>query len=64
MRYGVVLFTSDRGIAPARAAQAAEAAGFDCFYVPQHTHIPVRREAMHPGTGGSNCHPGTAISRS
>jgi probable F420-dependent oxidoreductase len=51
MRYGVVLFTSDRGITPARAAQAAEAAGFDCFYVPEHTHIPVRRDALHPGTG-------------
>lgn len=51
MRYGVVLFTSDRGITPARAAQAAEAAGFDCFYVPEHTHIPVRREAPHPRTG-------------
>jgi probable F420-dependent oxidoreductase len=51
MRFGVVLFTSDRGITPARAAQAAEAAGFDTFYVPEHTHIPVRREALHPGTG-------------
>src|SRR5258708_18933954 len=51
MRHGVVLFTSDRGITPARAAQAAEAAGFDCFYVPEHTHIPVRRDALHPGTG-------------
>jgi probable F420-dependent oxidoreductase len=53
VRYGVVLFTSDRGITPARAAQAAEALGFDCFYVPEHTHIPVRREAPHPRTGGS-----------
>jgi probable F420-dependent oxidoreductase len=51
MRYGVVLFTSDRGITPARAAQAAEAAGFDRFYVPEHTHIPVRRQAPHPRTG-------------
>ena len=51
MRHGVVLFTSDRGITPARAAQAAEEAGFDCFYVPEHTHIPVRRDAMHPRTG-------------
>jgi probable F420-dependent oxidoreductase len=51
VRYGVVLFTSDRGITPARAAQAAEAAGFDCFYVPEHTHIPVRRDALHPRTG-------------
>jgi probable F420-dependent oxidoreductase len=51
MRFGVVLFTSDRGITPAHAAQAAEAAGFDCFYVPEHTHIPVRRDALHPRTG-------------
>jgi probable F420-dependent oxidoreductase len=51
MRYGVVLFTSDRGITPARAALAAEAAGFDRFYVPEHTHIPVRRQAPHPRTG-------------
>ena len=51
LRYGVVLFTSDRGITPASAAQAAEAAGFDCFYVPEHTHIPARRDALHPRTG-------------
>jgi probable F420-dependent oxidoreductase len=51
MRHGVVLFTSDRGITPARAAQAAEEAGFDCFYVPEHTHIPARRQAPHPRTG-------------
>jgi probable F420-dependent oxidoreductase len=51
MRFGVVLFTSDRGITPAAAAAAAEAVGFDCFYVPEHTHIPVRRDALHPRTG-------------
>lgn len=51
MRHGIVLFTSDRGITPARAAIAAEEAGFDTFYVPEHTHIPVKREAAHPGTG-------------
>lgn len=51
MRFGVTLFTSDRGITPAAAAQAAEAAGFDSFYVPEHTHIPTRRDAAHPQTG-------------
>ena len=51
MRHGIVLFASDRGITPAAAAQASEEAGFDTFYVPEHTHIPVRREAAHPGTG-------------
>ena len=51
MRHGIVLFTSDRGITPARAARAAEERGFDAFYVPEHTHIPVKREAPHPRTG-------------
>ncbi|HSJ21755.1 MAG TPA: LLM class F420-dependent oxidoreductase [Nocardioidaceae bacterium] len=51
MRHGIVLFTSDRGITPATAARAAEDCGFDTFYVPEHTHIPVKREAAHPGTG-------------
>jgi probable F420-dependent oxidoreductase len=51
MRHGVVLFASDRGITPAEAARTAEDHGFDTFYVPEHTHIPVRRDAAHPGTG-------------
>ncbi len=53
MRYGVVLFTSDRGITPAAAARAAEDVGLDSFYVPEHTHIPVRRDAAHPATGSA-----------
>ncbi len=53
MRNGIVLFTSDRGIAPARLAVAAEERGFDSIYVPEHTHIPVRRDALHP-TGGED----------
>src|SRR5260370_27727845 len=53
MRHGIVLFSSDRGITPAQAAKAAEERGFDTFYVPEHTHIPVRREAPHPRTGGA-----------
>src|SRR5690606_28033555 len=48
---GIVLFTSDRGITPAAAARAAEDNGFHSFFVPEHTHIPVKREAAHPGTG-------------
>ena len=53
MDYGLVLFTSDRGISPDIAAKAAEDGGFSTFYVPEHTHIPVKREAAHPGTGGA-----------
>ena len=51
MRYAISLFTSDRGITPATAAQAVEKCGFDAFYVPEHTHIPVNRASNHPGTG-------------
>jgi len=51
VRHGIVLFTSDRGITPAQAAAAGERLGFDTFYVPEHTHIPVKRTAAHPGTG-------------
>ncbi|MBO0855966.1 MAG: LLM class F420-dependent oxidoreductase [Nocardia sp.] len=54
MRFGIVLFTSDRGITPAAAAAAAEERGFDSFFVPEHTHIPVKREAAHPTTGDSS----------
>jgi alkanesulfonate monooxygenase SsuD/methylene tetrahydromethanopterin reductase-like flavin-dependent oxidoreductase (luciferase family) len=48
MDYGLVLFTSDRGITPAAAAKLADDHGFHTFYVPEHTHIPVKREAAHP----------------
>lgn len=51
MRFGLVLFTSDRGIRPAVAAKAAEDSGFSTFYVPEHTHIPTSRETAHPATG-------------
>ncbi|GAB2717857.1 LLM class F420-dependent oxidoreductase [Nocardia thraciensis] len=54
MRFGIVLFTSDRGITPAAAAKAAEERGFASFFVPEHTHIPVKREAAHPTTGDAS----------
>ncbi|MGV9413757.1 LLM class F420-dependent oxidoreductase [Nocardia sp. NPDC003693] len=53
MRYGIVQFTSDRGMTPAVLAKAAEERGFRSFFVPEHTHIPVKREAAHPLTGGA-----------
>ncbi len=51
MDHGLVLFTSDRGITPAAAARLADDHGFATFYVPEHTHIPVKRTAAHPTTG-------------
>jgi probable F420-dependent oxidoreductase len=54
MRFGITLFTSDRGIQPAAAARAAEEHGFHTFYVPEHTHIPTSRETIHPATGDAS----------
>ncbi len=54
MDFGVVLFTSDRGIQPADAAAAAEHNGFTTFYVPEHSHIPTKRAVAHPTTGDSS----------
>ena len=51
MRFGITLFTSDRGIRPSVAAAAAEEHGFASFYVPEHTHIPASRDTAHPATG-------------
>jgi probable F420-dependent oxidoreductase len=54
MRFGITLFTSDRGITPAVAAAAAEEQGFTSFYVPEHTHIPASRDTAHPATGDAS----------
>ncbi|TWS19452.1 TIGR03619 family F420-dependent LLM class oxidoreductase [Tsukamurella asaccharolytica] len=50
-RVGIVQFTSDRGLPPQRLAPLIEAAGFASYFVPEHGHIPTRRDAAHPGTG-------------
>ncbi len=53
MDYGLVLFTSDRGITPAAAAKVTDDHGFTTLlydYMPEHTHIPMKREAAHPTT--------------
>ena len=64
MQFGLTLFTSDRGIRPTVAAATAERCGFTSFYVPEHTHIPIRRDAAHPGTGGLNCPTSGTVARS
>ncbi|MBA4022337.1 MAG: TIGR03619 family F420-dependent LLM class oxidoreductase [Gordonia sp.] len=54
MDYGIVQFTSDRGLAPAILAPLVEQAGFDAYFVPEHSHIPTKRDAAHPQTGDSS----------
>lgn len=51
MDFGIVQFTSDRGLKPHILAPLIENAGFASYYVPEHGHIPTRRDAAHPQTG-------------
>ena len=41
MRIGVTAALSDRTLAPAAFARAAEERGYDSMYLPEHTHMPV-----------------------
>ncbi|MFW0783894.1 LLM class F420-dependent oxidoreductase [Gordonia sp. CPCC 206044] len=54
MEFGIVQFTSDRGLKPHVLAPLIEEAGFASYFVPEHGHIPTRRDAAHPGTGDSS----------
>lgn len=54
MEFGIVQFTSDRGLKPQVLAPLIEQAGFASYFVPEHGHIPTRRDAAHPGTGDSS----------
>ena len=45
MRLGITAFLTDRDMAPADLARAAEERGFHSLYVPEHTHLPVRDDA-------------------
>jgi probable F420-dependent oxidoreductase len=44
VRLGVTCFLTDRDMAPADLARAAEERGFVSLYLPEHTHLPVRAD--------------------
>ncbi|MDQ3107615.1 MAG: LLM class F420-dependent oxidoreductase [Actinomycetota bacterium] len=48
MKLGIGIFPTDRSISPVELAVAAEDAGFESFWVPEHTHIPLG-ETSFPG---------------
>lgn len=48
MRLGIGIFPTDKSISPVELARAAEDEGFESFWVPEHTHIPLT-EAAFPG---------------
>ena len=44
VRLGVTCFLTDRDMAPAELAGAAESRGFTSLYLPEHTHLPVKAD--------------------
>ena len=55
MRLGITAFLTDRAMAPADLARAAEERGFHSLYLPEHTHLPVRADhAAGAGRGGAS----------
>ena len=48
MRIGITIFATDGTWATHEVAAAAEGMGFDSFYLPEHTHIPISRRTPPP----------------
>ncbi len=53
MEIGLAMFPTDRAIQPAELAQAAEAAGFESLWFPEHSHIPTSRVTPWGGRQGA-----------
>lgn len=51
MKFGIAIFATDRSIGVAELVREVEARGFESFWVPEHTHIPVSRLSPYPGGG-------------
>lgn len=51
MLVGLSFFASDLSSDIREVARAAEGAGFESLYVPEHTHIPVSRQTPYPAGG-------------
>jgi probable F420-dependent oxidoreductase len=51
MKFGIAIFPTDQSISPVELARAAEGDGFESFWVPEHTHIPLAETAF-PGDRG------------
>ncbi len=51
MDIGIMTFNTDYGIRADHMAVALEEAGYESFWVPEHTHIPAERRSPYPGGG-------------
>src|SRR5260370_21895802 len=51
IQFGVTMFPSDFAMSVVDLARAAEDHGFESLFLPEHTHIPVKRETPWAGGG-------------
>jgi probable F420-dependent oxidoreductase len=51
MQFGIAIFPTDLSIGVAELVREVEDRGFESFWVPEHTHIPVSRRSPYPGGG-------------
>lgn len=51
MKIGVAMFITDETVQPVELGRMVEERGLDSLFVPEHTHIPVSRETLHPTRG-------------
>jgi probable F420-dependent oxidoreductase len=49
MKFGVFSMNSDEGLDPLELAREAEGLGLESVFVPDHSHVPVRRDATWSG---------------
>src|SRR5438046_2276283 len=51
MKFGVSMFPADFAMDVVELGRAAEECGFESLFLPEHTHIPVKRETPYSGGG-------------
>src|SRR5437868_1301314 len=51
MLFGASIFITDYTIRPDELARELEQRGFESFWAPEHTHIPVSRRTPYPAGG-------------
>ena len=51
MQFGIAIFPTDLSIGVAELVREVEDRGFESFWVPEHTHIPVSRRSPYPAGG-------------
>ena len=51
MHFGAAMFCTDYSMSPAELGRALEERGFESFWAPEHSHIPLSRRSAWPGGG-------------